>query len=304
MGCGMNSVSGFYFDTVNAIQASCDPQVLQRIFDRCWHYEQLLSRFERDSDVLKINRAGGRPVQVSNDTIRILRLALHYHMQSEGAFNPTLGALSTTWKQSLSEDRIPQEQTICRMLPAAKFSDLKISGNQVLLPAGLQLDLGGIAKGYIEDCIADALRQAGIEHALLNFGGNILSIGGHPEGHAWKIGLKNPFETDRTCWAVVPCKDCAISTSGIYERGKTLHRVRYHHILDPATGYPVQNGIYAVSVFCKKAADADALSTAFLVAGVEKGSRILEKHGALFACLMADRSIVKSPELQLTMAMG
>lgn len=300
----MNWVSGFYFDTINTIEALCDETILKAAFDRCNYYEKLLSRFERDSDVSRINRAHGTPVTVSDETVRILKLALHYHEISEGAFNPTLGAVSSIWKRCLSEDRTPEEKRIRQMLPEAEFSETEIKGNQVILPAGLQLDLGGIAKGYIEDRVADELREAGVRNALLNFGGNILSVGGHPRGDAWKIGLKTPFCTDRECWAVAACKDSAISTSGVYERGKTLDNIRYHHILDPQNGFPVKNGICAVSVFAEKAADADALSTAFFVAGVKKGAWLLKKQGAWFACLMTDGSLVKSPELRLDIGRG
>jgi thiamine biosynthesis lipoprotein len=287
----MNCVSGFYFDTINTKAA----------FSRCKYYEKLLSRFERDSDVSRINHAQGMPVTVSDETVCILKLALYYHEISGGAFNPTLGVVSSTWKQCLSEDRTPEEQTIRQMLLRVTFSETEINGNRVMLPAGLQLDLGGIAKGYIEDRIADELREAGVQNALLNFGGNILSVGGHPRGDAWSIGLKTPFGTDKECWAIAACRDSAISTSGVYERGKTINNIRYHHILDPETGFPVKNGIYAVSVFTEKAVDADALSTAFFVAGVEKGAHLLKKQDALFACLMEDGSLVKSPELRLDM---
>ena len=295
----MNCVSGFYFDTINAIEALCDETILKAAFDKCNYYEKLLSRFERDSDVSRINRAQGRPVTVSDETVRLLKLALYYHEISEGAFNPTLGAVSSTWKQCLSEDRTPKEQAIRQLLPEAAFSETEIQGNRVMLPAGQQLDLGGIAKGYIEDRIAHELREAGVRNALLNFGGNILSVGGHPRGEAWKIGLKTPFGSDRECWAVAACKDSAISTSGVYERGKTIGHIRYHHILNPETGFPAENGICAVSVFAEKAAAADALSTAFFVAGVEKGQRLLKNQGALFVCLMADGTLVRSPELEL-----
>lgn len=297
----MNYVSGFYFDTINTIEALCDKTMLEATFDKCKYYEKLLSRFERNSDVSQINHAYGMPVTVSDETVHILKLALYYHEISGGAFNPTLGAVSSTWKQCLSEDRTPEEQTIRQMLPGAAFSETKIIGNRVMLPAGLQLDLGGIAKGYIEDRIADELRKAGVQNALLNFGGNILTVGGHPRGDAWRIGLKTPFGTERVCWAVAACRNSAISTSGVYERGKTINNVHYHHILNPKTGFPVKNGIYAVSVFTEKAVDADALSTAFFVAGAEQGARIIKKQGALFACLMADGSLVKSPELRLQM---
>ncbi len=295
----MSWVSGFYFDTINTIEAFCDETILKAAFDKCNYYEKLLSRFERDSDVSRINRAQGRPVTVSDETVRVLKLALYYHQISEGAFDPTLGAVSSTWKQCLSEDRTPEEQTIRQLLPRAAFSETEIKGDQVTLPAGLQLDLGGIAKGYIEDRIAHELREAGVRNALLNFGGNILSVGGHPRGDAWKIGLKTPFGSDRECWAITACKDNAISTSGVYERGKTIGHIRYHHILDPKTGFPAETGICAVSVFAEKAADADALSTAFFAAGVERGSRILKDQGALFVCLMADGTIVRSPQLEL-----
>lgn len=295
----MNSIGGLYFDTINFIDATCERQVLEEAFGKCEYYEKTLSRFEPESDVSRINRAGGKPVTVSDDTVNVLRLALSYHELSGGAFDPSLGAVSARWKQSLAEDRIPGTREARELLPKGNFSETRICGNEVTVPAGLELDLGGIAKGYIEDRVADELRRAGVQNALLNFGGNILAIGGHPRGDAWRIGLKKPFGSEKDFWAVAACRDGAISTSGTYERGKTIGNARVHHILDPETGFPVDNKIVAVSVFARTAAEADALSTAFFVSGPEKGPQIAAMKKALFVCLMEDGRFFKSPELKL-----
>ena len=153
------------------------------------------------------------------------------------------------------------------------YRNLSIDGRIVTLKKG-SVDLGGIAKGYIADRVAAVLKEQGVRSALVDLGGNIVTVG-NKAGQPFRIGIKDPADPASLC-AVLDGQDVSIVTSGIYERGFDQDGVRYHHLLDPATGMPVQNTLASVTVVCKNSADADALSTACFVMGEEQGIALIE----------------------------
>jgi len=161
----------------------------------------------------------------------------------------------------------------------------------VRIPAGMQLDLGGVAKGYISAKVAAFLREKGVERALINLGGNIVTLGDRPGGGPWRIGIRDPWGGPADYIGALECTNAAIVTSGVYERGFTLGGVRYHHILDPRSGMPVQSGLMQVSVHCADAALADALASAALALGPTEGLALIESFGAEGCCIAEDGSM-------------
>ena len=153
---------------------------------------------------------------------------------------------------------------------------MKLEGNTVTMPAGMQVDLGSIAKGYVTDEIAEYCRSRGVTCGILNFGGNVVVIGNRPDGEPWNVGIQDPKEPTGQPLITLPTTDGAVVTSGVYERGFTLDGVRYHHILDPKTGWPVQNGLASVTLLTKDSLTADAYDTACFVMGLEKGMALVE----------------------------
>jgi FAD:protein FMN transferase len=274
----MKTVEGKYFDTINTISAYGEESLLQEAMDRCSFYNALLSKTIEGSDVWKINHAGGKPVLVGNDTTTILRTAGEISAASAGAFNIAVGSAVNLWKFTSGEARIPDEASLKASLSTADYSQIRLDGNTVTAPAGMKIDLGGIAKGYIADRIADFLRERGILHAILNFGGNVVTLGCKLDGTPWNVGLQYPFgEHGKKCWATVPCSDGSVVTSGIYERGFYSGGVWYHHIVDPRTGWPVQNGVECVTVCAENSFLADGLTTAMFVLGPEEGMKLAER---------------------------
>jgi thiamine biosynthesis lipoprotein len=160
--------------------------------------------------------------------------------------------------------------------------------------------LGGIAKGYICDRIAAFLRSKGVVNGLLNFGGNVVAIGTHPEGRPWSVALQAPgMPRDTAGFAVVRCIDSAVVTSGSYERGFTQQGKRYHHILDPRSCWPVENELVSASVLAPDAALADALATAALVLGVEDGFALVQRYGAQLVLLDDSNQVYHSKDAPL-----
>jgi thiamine biosynthesis lipoprotein len=276
----MNTISGKYFDTFNTIHADCEESLLQEAMDRCAFYNNLLSKTVEGSDVWRINHAGGQPVAVSTDTLTILKTAAEISAASGGAFNIAVGSVVNLWKFTSGEAKIPDEERLKDALAEADPAQIRLEGDVVTVPAGMAVDLGGIAKGYIADRIADYLRARGVQHGILNFGGNVVTIGPKPDGTAWTVGLQVPFaERGKDCWAAVPCVDASVVTSGIYERGFAIDGVWYHHIIDPRTGWPVKNEVECVTVCAKDSLLADGLTTALFVLGPQEGLKLAQRFG-------------------------
>jgi thiamine biosynthesis lipoprotein len=244
----LNSVQGFFFDTLNSISALADKVVLKQALQLCSFYNDLLSKTVAGSDVWRINHAGGQPLTVSEHTARLLEVALELGKASGGALNIALEPLIALWNVGAENPRIPTDAEINQALAATDFSSIELDGCTVRAPQGMRIDLGGIAKGYICDRIADSLRQQDVECALLNFGGNVVTVGTRPDGKPWRVGLQLPEgETGADFFAVVESVNGTVVTSGVYERGFDRGGRRYHHLLDPRSGYPVDNGVLSVT---------------------------------------------------------
>ena len=195
---------------------------------------------------------------------------------------------------------LPDPEKIKEAIARADCSRITLEGNTVTLPEGIEIDLGGIAKGYICDCIADYLRAHGVTSALLNFGGNIVTIGNRPDGEPWTIGLQLPSgERGKEFWAAVKSNDNTLVTSGIYERSFKLNGITYHHILDPRTGWPVQNHVLTVTAITKSSLLADAISTALFVLGPEKGLGLAQEYGVSAVYLRDDGKVFYDPNLDI-----
>ena len=297
----LNTVSGKYFDTFNTISSPSDQKILQEAMDHCRYYNDLLSKTVPGSDVWNCNHANGNPVEVSEHTARILSLALEMHRNSGGAFNIAIGEAIGMWHFTDGTAILPDPDRLAAAIAKADCSKIKLEGKTVTLPPDLQIDLGGIAKGYIADRIADELREAGVRHALLNFGGNVVTVGTRPDGNPWTIGLQTPGgERQKAFWAFVPSADGTLVTSGVYERSFMKDGVLYHHILDPRTGWPVQNDILTVTAIAKDSLLADAITTALFVLGPDPGFQLASHYGVQCVYLRRGGKVSYTPGLDIT----
>jgi thiamine biosynthesis lipoprotein len=210
--------------------------------------------------------------------LSLVAQALKIAERTSGAFDPTVGALSRLWQFSgTAEARLPSESEIREALTKVGWNKVIIdaqAGTIVLPDTGMALDLGGIAKGYALNRVAEILRNAGAASALVNIGGDILALGEKQPGKPWLVGVEDP-RNPRGITAVAPLKNRVIVTSGDYQRFFTKDGKRYHHIIDPKTGYPADR-LQSVTIVGPIGATLQPAGTATFVLGVEKGTRFIE----------------------------
>lgn len=280
-GCGESEItqSGFYFDTVITItlyDGSKEAQ-LEHCMELADRYEHYFSAKIADSDISRINKAAGTPVQVHDETLELIEKGLYYSKLSKGKFDITVGTLTSLWDFRTEQADVPDKDKIAEAAAAIDYEKVLVNGNEVTLTDdAAALDLGGIAKGFIADKMKEYLVSEGVTSGLINLGGNVLVIGEKTNHDAYKIGIQRPFDETGSAMAAVEIKDQTVVTSGIYERYFEKDGRFYHHILDVDTGYPYENELLGVSIICHDSADADALSTTCFAFGLEKGMELIE----------------------------
>lgn len=254
--------------------------------------ETELSIFNPASQVSRLNKAaGGNAVPVSAMTFEVLQLSHRYARISEGRFDPTVLPLMQLWgfHGGKCPDHIPGADQVELVRRVTGYDRLIFGPGQSvrLAGAGMQVDLGGIAKGYAVDVCSRRLREAGASDVLINLGGNMLCHGQAAPGRPWTIGIRNPFRTDEILGRFALPDGMAVATSGNYERFVEIDGKRHAHILDPRTGSPVC-GMAGVTVISPSAAEADAVSTALFVAGPGDAAEILAALPRCHALLVPD----------------
>ncbi|MBQ6374098.1 MAG: FAD:protein FMN transferase [Clostridia bacterium] len=279
---------GFYLDTVITLTAYVeDVAVLNDALAECGRYEDLLSRTKEGSDVWRINHAEGAAVRVSDETIEILRTAQSVSELSGGTFDVTIAPVSTLWNFTTEPMEVPDAEAIAEAAGFVDYRKISIDGNDITLPDGMMIDLGGIAKGWIADAVKHYLEERGVKSGILSFGGNIVAIGVKPDGTPWKVGIQDIDRPTGSYMLVAQNFGGSTVTSGIYERGFESDGVYYHHILDPDTGWPVQNELASVTIFSESSMWGDALATAAFSLGTEAGLQLIESLDGIEAVFIA-----------------
>lgn len=282
---------GFYFDTVVTITLyGADDTLLQDIWAACARYEALLSKTVPDSDVSRINLSGGMPAAVDPETVQILRRAGELSRATGGAFSVTIAPLTALWDFTGGTRRMPTEAQRLAALPLVDDTRIAIDDGAVTLPQGMQIDLGGIAKGYIADRVADLCRGRA-QAAVISLGGNVYVLGDKPDGSPFRVGIRDPFAGEDSPLAVVSVYDATVVTSGTYERGFDVDGVWYHHILDPKTGLPARSDLVSATVICGDSMTADAIATACIVLGREESIRLMNTLGLSGVLIARDGSV-------------
>lgn len=262
------------FDTVISVQIldDADENTLSGCEQICKKYDLMFSRTNPDSEISKINTAAGEFVEVSEDTVAIIKKGIHYSELSKGAFDITIGAVTNLWDFKSEEHIVPSDDIIHSAIQNVDYTNIVIDGNSVKLTnPDMIIDVGALAKGYIADKLKEYLVENGIEHAIIDLGGNVLVIGTKPDGSDYNIGIQKPFDETGVPYTSVKINDKSMVTTGIYQRYFEKDGEFYHHILDPETGYPCQNNLYSVTIVTDSSSDADAISTTTFLLGYEKG---------------------------------
>lgn len=255
-----------------------DPALLETAFDEIQRLENLLSVTVEGSDLDRLNQAAGQSwVDIAPETEEVLRLAKEYSVLSGGYFDVTSGALIDLWNIHDGEGHYPTQEELDEAMPLTDSDALLVEeGRAYLTKEGMKVNLGAIAKGYIADRVKALLLDEGVTHAALDLGRNLLLIGGKTEEEPFRIGVQDPADAAGALVGYVSVADKSVVTSGTYERYFTYEGQRYHHILDPFTGFPADNGLASVTILSDSSAQGDALSTSCLLLGQEKGLALIE----------------------------
>ncbi|MBC6370664.1 FAD:protein FMN transferase [Lactobacillus kullabergensis] len=244
------------------IFGALDKSVINDSFTLIDHYEDLLTVNRDESEVMDVNHAAGKhPVQVSSGTYDLIKLAVEESRKNFG-FNALIGPVVKLWAIGFKDAHVPTDDQIKeRMKLIDPFSvDLNDADQTVFLKkSGMELDLGGIAKGWIADRIKDFWMAYGVHAGIINLGGNILLVGDSPKRTSgqWSVGVQDPKEPRGNNIASVMVPQCSAVTSGTYERYLEVDGHKYHHLIDPRTGYPVETNLAGVTTFTKYSVEAE-----------------------------------------------
>jgi Membrane-associated lipoprotein involved in thiamine biosynthesis len=273
----------FAMDTVMNLTAygSGAKTALDASSDAITGLEDRLSRTKSDSEITAVNNAAGSAVTVDSDVAALVSSALTYSAATGGAFDITIAPVVTAWGFTTGEYRVPSQSELAELLKKVDSSRVTVSGDAVALGAGQSIDLGGIAKGYTSDVVEGIFRDDGIASGMISLGGNVYVRGSKPDGSAWRVAVQDPSDSSSYV-GVLKLTDAFAVTSGGYQRYFEENGVRYHHIIDPATGSPAENGLISVTIVADANGDdakdntpgngtmCDAFSTALFVMGTDK----------------------------------
>lgn len=302
------SQSGIYFDTLISIHVydTADKTVVNDCLILCEEYEKKLSKNIDNSDIYRINHAKGQWVQVSEETAALITQALNYSELSQGAFDITIASVSELWHVTDNDGIVPKAQEIDRALKLVDYHMVQVENDKVRLSnPQAEIDLGGIAKGYIGDKLKEFLLKRGITSAKIDLGGNIVVIGSKKDGSAWNIGIQEPFAEAGQVIGSVKLQDKTMVTSGIYQRYFKLEDMIYHHIMDPVTGKPSDSDVSSVTIIGTSSTEADALSTCCLLMGSEQGVRLIEEMENVEAVFITrDGEVLASSGIDVSLLYG
>lgn len=254
------------------------------------------------TEASKINEnAGLNYVKVSANTFYVIKESIKFSDLTKGKFDITIGPLVKLWGINTPNAHIPTDAEIKQKLTLVDYKNILLNEKDKsvkLKNIGMQIDLGGIAKGYAGDAIGDTLKQNGVKHALINLGGNIFTVGSKVDGSNWRVGIQNPTTPRGSYFGTVNVTDKAVVTSGIYERYFIKNGKIYHHILDTDTGYPVDNNLASVTIVTGMSINGDALAKSFCM-GIDKGLAFIESiKGTEAIFVTRDKKVYITPGLK------
>lgn len=263
-----------------------DEALLDECMKLCDRYERIFSRTLPESELYRLNTT--KDTEVSDELLGLISMGISYGEMTDGLFDITVAPLSELWDFSGEEHQVPPQGEISDALTRVDYRNIMIDGNRVSLLDGASIDLGALAKGYIADRLKDYLVSQGVSSAIINLGGNVLCIGAKPDGGAFLVGIQKPFADRNETFESVSVTDQSVVSSGIYERGFEEGGIWYHHILNPATGYPYETDLSGATIQCGRSVDGDALSTICMSLGSEKAQDFLRQYPDVRAWLVTE----------------
>ena len=274
---------------------------IDRTFEVMKEIEAKTSIHVDTSEVSRMNQAaGGNAVQISPETMDILSRAIEISRKTQGAFDVTIGVIKSVWAFDSENPAVPDESFIRSLLSKVDYRKIRLRDMEAFLnEPGMQIDMGGIAKGFVIDMGVQSLKESGIQAGLVEAGGDLRVFGLHPHRNRWKIGVRHPRSQAGELIGVIETDETSIATSGDYERYFIKDGKRYHHILNPKTGFP-GGGCISVTIVTESALMADALATAVFVLGHEEGMSLIGRLEGVEGLILYE----KDGQLKFTITEG
>lgn len=263
----------FVFGTANTVTVGIEHRkVMEEVKDILLSFHKRMSIYESTSEISSLNHmAGCSSLSISPEIYDLIRRSIAYSKLTNGAFDITALPLKKIWQTA---EQIPTEAQIHHAKKLVNYRNIVFSDNKIMLKhSGMGVDLGGIAKGFAVDKVVELLKIRGIASGVINFGGSVFVL-----GEERSVGIQTPFGKKGTYIGTIRVKNKAVVTSGAYENYRVINGTAYQHILDPHTGYPVNNELLAVTLIGAKAEELDALATGVCVMGIQKGYDLLKKR--------------------------
>lgn len=277
----------FVFGTANTVTVGIEHRkVMEEVKDILLSFHKRMSIYESTSEISSLNHmAGSSSLSISPEIYDLIRRSIAYTKLTNGAFDITALPLKKIWQTA---EKIPTEAQIHHAKKLVNYRNIVFSDNKIMLKySGMGVDLGGIAKGFAVDKVVEFLKSRGTTSGVINFGGSVFVL-----GEERSVGIQTPFGKKGTYIGTIRVKNKAVVTSGAYENYRVINGTAYQHILDPHTGYPVNNELLAVTLIGAKAEELDALATGVCVMGIQKGYDLLKKRQIDAIFIKKDESVL------------
>jgi thiamine biosynthesis lipoprotein len=246
--------------------------------------DNALRRGNSDSEIYKVNAE--KSAKVSDETAALVQDALDICESTDGAFDISIAPVMDLWGFYTKDFYVPNNDELAAELEKVNYKNITVEDNTISVSENSQLDLGGIAKGYLSNRIMEIFTQDGVTSGIISLGGNVQTLGKKIDGSDWKVAIQNP--DDETYIGGLAISDMAVITSGGYQRYFEQDGVIYHHIINPKTGYPAESGVKSVSIVSDNGTLADGLSTALFVMGLDEGIKYWSEHDGIDIVFVTD----------------
>lgn len=297
-GCGQQSVSAdaepqsidlFAMDTTMTLTAYGDhaEDALAGAKSEIERLDALFSISSESGDIYALNRDHKADFQA--DSLALLNRALEVSASTDGIFDCTIEPVMEAWGFTTQNYRVPEENTLNELLSHVDYRQVQVDGSTVSIPDDVQVDLGGIAKGFTSDRMMQVFADSGVTSGIISLGGNVQALGLKPDGSRWRVAVQDP-ENSEDNFAVVEIEDEAVITSGGYQRYFEQDGTTYHHIIDPRTGYPADSGIISSTIISRDGTLADGLSTSLFIMGVDDALDYWRAHSDEFDAILMDEN--------------
>ena len=296
----------FIFGTTYHITYQCDSNMAAGIKAELLKVDQSLSPFNDKSVITAVNQ--NKAVQLDSMFLDVYNLALHISEETDGAFDITVAPLVNAWGFGFKNSALPSSYQVDSLRQIVGYQKVSLENGHIKKKdPRIMLDCSAIAKGYGCDVIAKYLRSRGVKNFMVEIGGEIVTSGLNPERLPWKVGVTKPSDdslsTSHELQTVLNVTDMAMATSGNYRNFYYKGGKKYAHTIDPKTGFPVQHNILSATVIAKSCAEADAYATSFMVMGLEKAQKVMERRPELMAYIIysdqnGENAVWYSPSLR------